>query len=176
MRYYGFSSGRDHFRWQCSREQIQLLRPVSSSGTSTKSVRRLRTTKTSKDMAFLLAFSLVVLGCNVSLARLIRRPARLPPVLHKAGSISNVSADELSQLYRHLDLSLDKEAVRAEVPLRNVFTWKNISYAVSREGKQRTILDGISGYLAPRKMCALMGECGVGKVKVLLKTSSRRLG
>ena len=67
---------------------------------------------------------------------------------------------------------------RAEEKLRNdsgdsisvpmmtdVFTWKNVEYNVTiKKGETRRLLDNISGFVAPGKLTALMGESGAGKV------------
>ena len=47
----------------------------------------------------------------------------------------------------------------------NIFSWKNIQYEVPvSRGKIRRLLDNVSGYVAPGKLTALMGETGAGKV------------
>jgi ATP-binding cassette subfamily G (WHITE) protein 2 (SNQ2) len=70
------------------------------------------------------------------------------------------------------------ESRRAEEKLRNdsgdsisvpmmtdVFTWKNVEYNVTiKKGETRRLLDNISGFVAPGKLTALMGESGAGKV------------
>ena len=67
---------------------------------------------------------------------------------------------------------------RAEEKLRNdsgesisvpmmtdVFTWRNVQYDVTiKKGETRRLLDNISGFVAPGKLTALMGESGAGKV------------
>ena len=47
----------------------------------------------------------------------------------------------------------------------DIFSWKNIEYEVPISGKEmRKLLDDVSGYVAPGKLTALMGESGAGKV------------
>lgn len=47
----------------------------------------------------------------------------------------------------------------------DVFSWKNIHYEVPISGgEMRKLLDDVSGYVAPGKLTALMGESGAGKV------------
>ena len=49
--------------------------------------------------------------------------------------------------------------------LPDVFTWHHLSYVVPISGGQeRRLLDDVSGYVAPGKLTALMGESGAGKV------------
>jgi len=49
--------------------------------------------------------------------------------------------------------------------MTDVFTWRNIQYDVNmKKGETRRLLDDISGFVAPGKLTALMGESGAGKV------------
>ena len=49
--------------------------------------------------------------------------------------------------------------------MTDVFTWKNVHYDVTiKKGETRRLLDDISGFVAPGKLTALMGESGAGKV------------
>lgn len=64
-----------------------------------------------------------------------------------------------------------------EVPLgtpsmKDVFTWQHLEYTVPVGGGQmRRLLDDVSGYVAPGKLTALMGESGAGKVRYLVECS-----
>ena len=49
----------------------------------------------------------------------------------------------------------------------SVFSWDNITYDVLIKGKPRRLLNKVSGYVAPGKMTALMGESGAGKTTLL---------
>jgi ABC-type glutathione transport system ATPase component len=49
--------------------------------------------------------------------------------------------------------------------MTDVFTWRNVQYDVTiKKGETRRLLDDISGFVAPGKLTALMGESGAGKV------------
>jgi ATP-binding cassette subfamily G (WHITE) protein 2 (SNQ2) len=55
--------------------------------------------------------------------------------------------------------------VAPEKPATNdIFTWQHIQYIVPVSGGERRLLDDVSGYVAPGKLTALMGESGAGKV------------
>jgi ATP-binding cassette subfamily G (WHITE) protein 2 (SNQ2) len=57
-------------------------------------------------------------------------------------------------------------SVAVAVPMMSdVFTWRHLQYDVRvGKGETRRLLDDISGYVAPGKLTALMGESGAGKV------------
>jgi len=57
-----------------------------------------------------------------------------------------------------------KEAMIDQPKMTNVFSWQHLRYTVNVGGEQRVLLDGVSGYVAPGKLTALMGESGAGKV------------
>lgn len=47
----------------------------------------------------------------------------------------------------------------------DIFTWHHVQYVVPISGGQeRRLLDDVTGYVAPGKLTALMGESGAGKV------------
>lgn len=57
---------------------------------------------------------------------------------------------------------------------KGVFIWKNICYIIPYKGGERTLLDNVTGYVAPGTMTALMGESGAGKT-TLLNTLAKRV-
>ncbi|CAE6479396.1 unnamed protein product [Rhizoctonia solani] len=55
-----------------------------------------------------------------------------------------------------------------------VFSWHHLNYDIDAgSGKKRRLLDNISGFVAPGKMTALMGESGAGKTTLLNALAER---
>lgn len=46
----------------------------------------------------------------------------------------------------------------------DIFSWQNLSYTVPVAEGTRQLLNEVSGFVAPGKLTALMGESGAGKV------------
>lgn len=50
---------------------------------------------------------------------------------------------------------------------QSAFSWHDLRYTVPiGAGKQRLLLDNVSGFVEPGKLTALMGESGAGKVSL----------
>jgi ATP-binding cassette, subfamily G (WHITE), member 2, SNQ2 len=70
--------------------------------------------------------------------------------------------------------SKEKNHVMHEQPkMTNTFLWRHLNYAVSVSGDRRLLLDDISGFVAPGKLTASMGESGAGKVWHFIVFASR---
>lgn len=54
-----------------------------------------------------------------------------------------------------------QEAMEEQPRMKNTFTWQHMNYEVAG----RRLLNDVSGYVAPGKLTALMGESGAGKVR-----------
>ncbi|CAH2351740.1 protein Snq2p [[Candida] railenensis] len=74
--------------------------------------------------------------------------------------------------------SLEKEkkesSVFEDLKSKDLFAWRNVNYVIPYDGKERTLLDDISGYCVPGTLTALMGESGAGKT-TLLNTLAQRI-
>lgn len=84
--------------------------------------------------------------------------------------VNNANGDEEKQLTGTppLDHQIGEKVVPQVsasaniVPASDIFTWNNICYDVEIKGKTRRLLNNVSGFVAPGKMTALMGESGAG--------------
>ncbi|KAI5963216.1 uncharacterized protein KGF55_003008 [Candida pseudojiufengensis] len=61
-----------------------------------------------------------------------------------------------------------------EFKVKDVFIWRNVDYIIPYDGKERKLLDNVSGYCIPGTLTALMGESGAGKT-TLLNTLAQRI-
>jgi ATP-binding cassette subfamily G (WHITE) protein 2 (SNQ2) len=59
------------------------------------------------------------------------------------------------------------KAAVAAPRMNDIFTWKNINYTVPIDIGERRLLSDVTGYVAPGKLTALMGESGAGKTTLL---------
>ncbi|CAK7216309.1 hypothetical protein SCUCBS95973_002769 [Sporothrix curviconia] len=60
-----------------------------------------------------------------------------------------------------------KTTVHGIPPQKDIFTWKNVVYDIEIKGKERRLLDHVSGWVKPGTLTALMGVSGAGKTTLL---------
>lgn len=92
-----------------------------------------------------------------------KRGATTPPLTHDLTDEEKGPSSEKTTS-GHDDI----EEIPLDTPaMKDVFTWQHLDYTVPVGGGQmRRLLDDVSGYVAPGKLTALMGESGAGKVRV----------
>lgn len=59
-------------------------------------------------------------------------------------------------------------------PQRDIFTWRDVTLDITIAGEPRRLLDGVSGWVKPGTLTALMGVSGAGKT-TLLDTLAQRM-
>lgn len=74
----------------------------------------------------------------------------------KASPQTDVVADEKQE-----------EQVKALPAQKDIFTWRDVTLDIKIKGEPRRLLDGISGWVKPGTLTALMGTSGAGKTTLL---------
>jgi len=105
---------------------------------------------------------------------LFKRGAKAAPVIRGAQEEAGASDEEKGapEMRDATEKVLSKNGTSSmgvAIPMvSDVFTWRHLQYDVRiGKGETRRLLADVSGYVAPGKLTALMGESGAGKVSRL---------
>ncbi|KAF7798180.1 hypothetical protein EIP86_009397 [Pleurotus ostreatoroseus] len=84
------------------------------------------------------------------------------------GQANSTSTNEPEQESSETEKITSKGSTSGAPAMTDIFSWQHLEYTVPlSDGSQRRLLDDISGYVAPGKLTALMGESGAGKTTLL---------
>jgi ATP-binding cassette subfamily G (WHITE) protein 2 (SNQ2) len=86
-----------------------------------------------------------------------------------AGDVERGASGSAADLISDPKPNASNEKTAPQPPANpDVFTWRNVRYSVPIKGEDiRFLLSDISGYVAPGKSTALMGESGAGRTTFL---------
>lgn len=95
--------------------------------------------------------------------------------LFKRGSRAPSASDEGKQQINTAtpaDAAAQEKALAETPTMTDVFSWKRLRYEVAHG--TRRLLDDVSGYVAPGKLTALIGESGAGTTTLLNVLAQRQ--
>jgi ATP-binding cassette subfamily G (WHITE) protein 2 (SNQ2) len=97
---------------------------------------------------------------------LFKRGTKSPILEEAAASVDEEKSLSSTQQSSSGEDPKEMEKALADTPaMTDVFSWQHVQYTVNVSGGDRVLLDDVSGYVAPGKLTALMGESGAGKVR-----------
>ena len=100
---------------------------------------------------------------------LIFRRGHVPSYLQerKRKDEETVAVDEKPPVSNDAVEEQQAEQVKALPAQIDVFTWRDVTLDIRIKGEPRRLLDGISGWVKPGTLTALMGTSGAGKTTLL---------
>lgn len=100
---------------------------------------------------------------------LVFRRGHVPSYLLKGGRKDEEAthADEKGATTGEPAGGKQAEDVKVLPAQKDIFTWRNVTLDIKIKGEPRRLLDGISGWVKPGTLTALMGTSGAGKTTLL---------
>jgi ATP-binding cassette subfamily G (WHITE) protein 2 (SNQ2) len=101
---------------------------------------------------------------------LFKRSRQAPNVANghdeeKVGGATGSDSDTVVAEDPSVTANANGEGEKSPRPMTDVFSWQHLTYTVTVSGgAHKRLLNDVSGYVAPGKLTALMGESGAGKV------------
>ncbi|KAJ1642731.1 ATP-binding cassette transporter snq2 [Coemansia asiatica] len=100
-----------------------------------------------------------------------RYPPNTEDLINASDEITESEVDSEAGMYAAIPESGPTDA---QIIKGTTYTWQDVNYSVPVKGGERQLLHGVSGYIKPGTMTALMGSSGAGKTTLLDALSQRK--
>lgn len=121
-------------------------------------------------LVFFMAIYLAAVELNSSVAStaeaLVFRRGRVPKTMEAVNKKDGGDEENTGETQLHRGQNGDGQTAAIE-PQKDIFTWKDVVYDIEIKGKERRLLDHVSGWVKPGTLTALMGASGAGKTTLL---------